>query len=208
MITLLHNHFTNIQHSDANKIRNTFKYYSNLVFGNINTSVDGSTGDSNYPPLLHTAIFWLFNNIDLTKSYSSSSYMSIGNKCYNEMKKICISCYQIIVNEDGANNFFNLIEELQKDISLISYSSILNYLGEFYNDVYANHNETEQKQLKLYINICISLKKVLTGTTLSIPNEEYLYEANIITHINNAFSRITGRTIQSLAVEEWIHVFN
>jgi hypothetical protein len=208
MITVLANYFTANPgfNLNADKIRNTFRYYGKLVFTNVDPE------DENYNSINHYVMFWMFNNIDFSKSYDNDTFLSISHKCYDELKALCETCYGIIVNEDtNNNNFTSLIQELQKNITLINYSTVINYLGEFVNDVFGNYGEDGTKtknQLKIYINLCMASKVIFTGVSKGIPNEQVLELGLIEEMLENNFNPIIGREHDDPSPEELLHMFN
>jgi hypothetical protein len=166
----------NYTSAKRDKFNNTIQYLGKLVFLN-NDSVN---------TWQHYTAFWLFNNIDLSKSYPDLD--SITQLMEDEIKKL-INDTKTLYNN---NNLDLLITELQK--STPSPTTIKNYLQNI-------PILPEQRDLTLYLNMCINLGAKIDESNL--PATLTLNE-----YISSTFVLITGRNFFKMSPEEAIHVFN
>jgi hypothetical protein len=160
--------------SDKNKLTKAIDYYGKLVLKNRNT----------LNAWKHYTIFWLFNNIDLTKSYPTPSI--ITELIIGDLQTLIITCQSLNQNL----NFISLITEIQKVTP--SFSVVKNYLDNI------TFTEENKKQMILYMNMCLVQESIITLPSLSDLNTFFI----------EIFLEITNRNHHDKSPEDYIHVFN
>jgi hypothetical protein len=165
------------------KFNKTIQYFNKLVIKN----------DTDINVWEHYTTFWIFNNVDLTKSYNNLT--SIIQSIKSDLTTL-INDSQTLFNN---NNFNSLITELQNTTP--SSNNIKNYLQNINNTVINGLSEDNKKQMTLYLGMCIA-----SGTKINfslIPTD-----STFNTYISTIFGNITGRFHYVKSPEEAIHIFN
>jgi hypothetical protein len=203
--------FWNEGNVDAIKFRKTIQHYGKLIYTNFYESENYGNPMVYYRPVWNQyTLFWIFNNINLTKTYSMEEKMIFLNRIYDELANIInISRTVLTNNQDVYNQFLNLItvskQTSNSDMSLMD-------IFETVNNFVQSLEESKRKPFILYLNLCLCAGKEIREDT----NDTTTYEMlpDLSTGFNqimeNTYNIITNRIFgySNPIPEEIIDVFN
>jgi hypothetical protein len=177
------------------RFENCVKYLGNFNFYNF-------LNNSNFGLNLYDFYisFWLFNNVDLTKQYTSMNIEEFTNTIRNEFLTL-IDKSNTILEGDKLTFFNNFIDVISNSSTV--YPSIIYTINIFYSSL----SENEIKEITLYVNICICLNRKLTLTFINTGDEALISMNDLKTKVENMFLRITGRTPTMIPIENITEIF-
>jgi hypothetical protein len=188
------------------KFMKTVQYYGNLIFFNVIQE------NIEYIAFKHYILFWLFNNVNLTKTYTSLEITPIKDKLYAELTNV-VSDSLTILNNNGVDKkdmIKNLLSVIQESAPYPG--GIMDGIVSIRQIIQTLQDESQRKSFILYINMCLCQGQLIyVDSSLPESMGGYTLEGNYYYFqgwIEDIFNAITNRFPWVTSSEDVINVFN